>query len=173
MKKIIFLAGLPGVGKTTIINYLKDKFKVKIVNEIINDNLNDNRTKYFLENDEMKYRLYDNGLIVIDRGFLSTISYEQTKSIIDLNYDCYEAVRWFKKHKKTYSDSNVLVLYLKRVSENYYLPYKDELDPYGSINNQKLLESITLFNLKKYSSNYKIIDYSYENMMEIINEIIS
>lgn len=173
MKKIIFLEGLPGVGKTTIINYLKDNYKIKTVDEIINDNSYDNRTKYFLENDEMKFRLYDNDLIVIDRGFLSTISYEQTKSIIDSNYNCNEAVKWFEKYKKIYNDTNILVLYLKRIKEDYYLPYKDELDPYGSINNQKLLESITLFNLKKFSSNYKIISYSYENMMEVINEIIN
>lgn len=173
MKKIIFLEGLPGVGKTTIINYLKDKYKINIVEEIINNNSNDNRTKYFLENDEMKYRLYDNGLIVIDRGFFSTISYEQAKSVINLNYDCSEAVRWFENYKNIYNDSNVLVLYLKRKNENYYLPYKDEYDPYGSVNNQKLLESITLFNIRKYSNSYKIIEYSYENIMEVINEIIN
>lgn len=67
----------------------------------------------------MKYHLYDSGLIVIDCGFFSTISYEQTKSIINLKYDCNEAARWFENYINIYNESNVLVLYLKRKNEDF------------------------------------------------------
>lgn len=173
MKKIVFLEGLPGVGKTTIINYLKNNSNVNVVDEIINNKYDDNRTNYFLKNDDLKYSLYDDGLIVIDRGFLSTISYEQTKSIINDDYDCSVALNWFNEYKKIYGNNNVFVIYLKRTTYKLYLPYNDENDPYGSIDNQELLEAVTLYNLKKYSKNYKIVNYSFENMMEVVNEIIS
>ena len=57
MKKIVFLEGLPGVGKTTIINYLKDNYKVNVVDEIINTTACNNRTEFFLKNDDLKYGL--------------------------------------------------------------------------------------------------------------------
>lgn len=173
MKNIVFLEGLPGVGKTTIANYLKNNYKINVVDEIINTVANNNRTKFFLKNDELKYEFYDEGLIVIDRGFFSTISYEQTKSIINDNYDCKEAVDWFNKYKKIYNEDNVFVIYLKRSSDELWLPYNDDTDPYGSIENQKLLEAITLFNIQKYSKNYKVLNYKYENMIEVVNEIIN
>lgn len=172
MKKIIFIEGLPGVGKTTILNNLK-KHGVNVVEEVINKQEMTDRTKYYLKNDELKINLYDEGLIVIDRGLLSTLSYEQTKSIINENYDDSTALDWFNAYKNIYDKENVFVLYLKREKENYYLPYKDVKDPYGTIENQKLLESISLFNLIKYSKNHKIINYSYDKMSEVINEIIS
>ncbi len=173
MKKIVFLEGLPGVGKTTIINYLKDNYKVNVVDEIINTTACNNRTEFFLKNDDLKYGLYDDGLIIIDRGFISTISYEQTKSIINKNYNCEAAIKWFNNKKEIYAKDNIFVIYLKRTNDKLYLPYNDAKDPYGTITNQKLLEEISLYNLKKYSRNYKIINYSFENMMEVINEIIN
>ena len=173
MKKILFLEGLPGVGKTTLINNLRKLKEVNVVDEVINQNNKDNRTNYYLKNDELKLNLYNKGLIVIDRGFISTLSYEQSKSIINDNYDDTTTLKWFKKFKDIYNKENVYVLYLKRENEDYYLPYKDNKDPYGSVDNQKLLEEITLFNIKKYTKNNKIINYNFDKMTEVINEIIS
>ena len=173
MKKILFLEGLPGVGKTTLINNLRKLKEVNVVDEVINQNNEDNRTNYYLKNDELKLNLYNKGLIVIDRGFISTLSYEQSKSIINDNYDDTTTLKWFKKFKDIYNKENVYVLYLKRENEDYYLPYKDNKDPYGSVDNQKLLEEITLFNIKKYTKNNKIINYNFDKMTEVINEIIS
>ena len=173
MKKIIFIEGLPGVGKTTIINNLRNMSNVNVVDEVINSENDDNRTKYYLKNDDLKINLYKEGLIVIDRGFLSTLSYEQSKKIINDDYDDSIALKWFNKYKNLYNKKNVFVIYLKREIDNYYLPYEDEKDPYGSIENQKLLESISIYNLKKYSRNKKIISYSFDKMMEVIHEIIS
>jgi len=173
MKKIIFLEGLPGVGKTTIINTLKKISDINVVDEVINLEKENNRTKYYLKNDELKINAYKQGLIVIDRGFLSTLSYEQSKKIINVDYDDSTTLKWFEKYKYIYNKNNVYVIYLKRPNENYYLPYEDETDPYGSIENQRLLESVTIYNLKKYSKNKIIIEYNFDKMQEVINEIIS
>lgn len=173
MEKIIFLEGLPGVGKTTLINNLREIENVNVVDEVINSNKVNNRTKYYLKNDELKINKYKQGLIVIDRGLLSTLSYEQTKKIINDDYDNTIALKWFKKHEDFYKQDNVLVIYLKRKEDKYFLRYEDESDPYGTIENQKLLESVTMFNLKKYAKNKKIIEYSFDRMAEVINEIIS
>ena len=173
MKKIIFLEGLPGVGKTTIINNIRKIENVNVVDEVINSQNEDNRTNYYLKNDELKFNLYADGLIVFDRGFLSTISYEQTKKIINNDYDESIALKWFENYKSIYKENNVIVIYLKRSNDNYYLPYKDDKDPYGSIENQKLLETISLYNLKKYAKKYKVLEYSFDKMEEVINEIIS
>lgn len=173
MKKIVFLEGLPGVGKTTIINNLKKINNVNVVDEVINPQHEENRTKYYLKNDDLKINLYNEGLIVIDRGYLSTISYEQAKKIINNKYDNSMALKWFEERKDLYYKKNVYVMYLKRPNEDYHLPYEDKNDPYGSIENQKLLESVTIFNLKKYSKNQKIIEYSFDKMQEVINEIIN
>ena len=45
MKKIIFLEGLPGIGKTTLINEIRNLNipNVYVVDEIINENLCKNR----------------------------------------------------------------------------------------------------------------------------------
>lgn len=173
MNKIIFIEGLPGVGKTTIINNLRNIKDVNVVDEVINTQSEDNRTKYYLKNDELKFNLYKEGLIVFDRGFLSTISYEQTKKIINNDYDESIALDWFENYKGVYKKNNVTVIYLKRPNDNYYLPYEDDKDPYGSIENQKLLETISMYNLKKYTKNYKVLEYSFDKMAEVINEIIS
>lgn len=173
MNKIIFIEGLPGVGKTTIINNLRKIKGVNVVDEVINTQSKDNRTEYYLKNDELKFNLYKDGLIVFDRGFLSTISYEQTKKIINSDYDESIALKWFENYKSVYKKNNVIVIYLKRSNDNYYLPYENDNDPYGSIENQKLLEAISIHNLKKYAKKYKVLEYSFDKMAEFINGIIS
>lgn len=173
MEKIIFLEGLPGVGKTTLINNLREIENVNVVDEVINSDKVNNRTKYYLKNDELKINKYKQGLTVIDRGLLSTLSYEQTKKIINDDYDNTIALKWFKNYEDFYKQDNVLVIYLKRKEDKYFLRYEDESDPYGSIENQRLLESVTMFNLQKYTKHKKIIEYSIDKMAEVINEIIS
>lgn len=170
-KRIIFIEGLPGVGKTTMINSIRNIENVNVVDEVINSQLEENRTKYFLKNDEIKINLYKEGLIVIDGGFLNTISYEQAKKIINPNYDNSLALKWFDNRKNIYKKSNIFVLYLKRSDNDYFLLYDDN-NPFGTVENQKLLETISIYNLKKYAKNYKIIDYDYNEMEKIISKFI-
>ena len=175
MKKIIFLEGLPNVGKTTIIQNIK-KLGLKniyTVDEVINNDTKQERTEYYLKNDELKLDCYDDGIIVIDRGMISTISYEQAKHIINPTYNCDKANIWFNDIKKLYDKDYVKVLYLKRSNGSIFLPYEDNNDPYGSVENQKLLESISLFNIKKYVKNYEIKEYDYYSIGDVIYEIVN
>ena len=77
-KKIVFLEGLPGVGKTTLINKIKKSniSNIHAVDEIIVDlkektPVNQN---IFIINDNKKINLYKSGTIVIDIGPISTLS---------------------------------------------------------------------------------------------------
>lgn len=175
MKKIIFLEGLPNVGKTTIINHIRKLSlpNIYVVDEIINKDISQNRTNFYLLNDELKINKYNSGTIIVDRGIISTISYEQTKKIINTNYNDEKTIKWFNSVKAFYNDNNVKVIYLKRLKENYVLPYDDVTDPYGSTNNQKLLEAISLYNLKKYVKNYEIKEYEFSKLEEVVYEIIN
>ena len=88
MKKIIFLEGLPGVGKTTLLNKIKNKNldNVYFVDEIINPKIIKKgilTEEEFILNEEQKLNLYNDGTIIIDRGPISSISYRQTKKIIN------------------------------------------------------------------------------------------
>ena len=107
MKKIIFLEGLPGVGKTTIANNIKkiDRPGIHVVDEIIKEdiinNVSDDEKDYMI-NDEMKITKYEDGIIVIDRGPISTLSYNQARNIIDENFDSKPVIEWFKSVEYIY-----------------------------------------------------------------------
>lgn len=174
MKKITFLEGLPGVGKSTLTNILKER-GISVSEEIekkeIYDNINVNQYLY-MENDEYKINKYTDGNIVIDRGLISTVAYNITRNILNNNHKIDYVIDWFMKNKDIYNEDNVKVIYLKR--SGFKIPYNDKLDPYGSIENQQLLEQVTLALIRVYVKNYKIIYYDYRiDEGSVINEIIS
>lgn len=176
MKKIIFLEGLPGVGKTTIVNNIKkiDDNNIHVVDEIIKEDIinkvSDDENDYMI-NDEMKIKKYNDGIIVIDRGPISTLSYNQTRKIIDATFDSEPVIEWFKSIEYIYKE-NVEVIFLTNKGKKFKITSNNPCDPYGSVENQKLLESITLFNCKKYLDNVIIREYYQDDMEAVINEII-
>lgn len=177
MKKIVFLEGLPGVGKTTILNAIRaKKFEnVFLVDEIINKNILNNISCTeldFIINDELKLTAHNEGIIIIDRGPISTLSYSQAKNIINNNCDLTNVLEFFKKNQK-YLLKNSKVMYLTNKGTNYSITVNNKNSPYGTIENQKLLEEISIFNCKKYCKNFVIREYYKKNMEEIINEIIN
>lgn len=177
MKKIIFLEGLPGVGKTTIANSIKNmgRTDVHVVDEIIKEdiinNVSDDEKDYMI-NDEMKIKKYEDGVIVIDRGPISTLSYNQTRKIIDEKFDANPVIEWFKSVEYIYKE-NVEIIFLTNKCKKFKITSDNKFDPYGGVENQKLLESITLFNCRKYSNNVIVKEYYQDNMEDVINEIIN
>lgn len=177
MKKIIFLEGLPGVGKSTITNYIANlnKDNIHAVNEIIVD-IEDKtpiEQDLFIMNDNLKINKYDEGIIIIDRGPISTLTYNIVRDELVKNFSFKQVIDWFNKIKDIFNQDNVFIYYLTTNGKEYYLPYNNEMDPNGSIENQKRVEEVALYNIKKYSKNYKIIEYNKQNMEDIINEIIN
>ena len=177
MKKIIFLEGLPGVGKSTITNYIAslNKDNIHTVNEIIVD-IEDKtpiEQDLFIMNDNLKTSKYNEGIIIIDRGPISTLTYNIVKNELVENFSSKQVVDWFNTIKNIFKQDNVFIYYLTTNGKKYYLPYNNKMDPNGSIENQKRVEEVALYNIKKYSKNYKIKEYNKKNMEDIINEIIN
>jgi len=178
MKKVVILEGLPGVGKTTIVKTI-EKLGLKnvyTVDELIKENIihqiSDDEFDYAI-NDQMKIEKYQEGTIIIDRGPISTLSYNEARAIIDENFDARPIMEWFSKVKWIYEEPTTQILYLTTNQKSYKLSYDNVLDPFGAIINEDLMEAITIFNCKKYCKNVIIKEYHKENMEEIIDEIIN
>ena len=174
MKKIVFLEGLPGVGKTTIITELK-KRGITVLDEIINPRIlvdNANNEEEFLKNEYLKQKELNVDFIVVDRGPISMLSYSQAKAIIDDSYDISKVLEWFKDSRLIFNE-NVYIYYLTTKGKDYSITTKEQHSPYSSIEKQKLLESISIYTCNKYCQNVKIIEYHKKNMEEVIDEIIS
>ena len=176
MKRIIFIEGLPGVGKTYLINEIR-KLNLKdvyVVDEIINDDINDlfnDAEDKFLRNDEMKVNKYNDGTIIIDRGPISTLVYNQVMHIIDEDYDLSFVEEWFKQFLDVYNSDNTCTYYLNNPSV-YNPSLDDENNPFGSEKNLMLTHDMTLLDLKKYAKNYKVFNYDKKNMKELIEELL-
>lgn len=177
MKKIVFVEGLPSVGKTYLVNEIRKKAlqNVYVVDEIINPEIknpfSDSEDK-FLKNDEMKLNKYNDGIIIIDRGPISTLVYNQVLHLIDDKYDTSYVEKWFKQFVNIYKDDNTYNYYLN--NPGIYNPsINDDKNPFGSVENLKLTHEITIFNLNKYARNYKVFDYNKKNLEELLNEIIN
>lgn len=176
MKRIIFIEGLPDVGKTYLVNEIR-KLNLKdvyTVDEIINENIDNVFTSpenEFLLNDEMKVNKYDHGTIIIDRGPISTLVYNQVLHRIDNNYDISNIEKWFNKFLDIYNSDNTYTYYLNNPSV-YKPSIDDKHNPFGSIENLKLTHELTLFDLDKYAKNYKVFNYDKKNIKELLHEII-
>ena len=177
MKKIIFIEGLPTVGKTYLVNEIRKRNlrNVYVVDEIINPDIKnafiDSEDK-FLKNDEMKVNKYDDGIIIIDRGPISTLVYNQVLNLIDNKYDTSYVEKWFEQFLNIYKSDNTYNYYLNNPG-TYNPSLYDDKNPFGSIENLKLTHAITIFNLNKYAKNYRVCDYDKTNLEELLNEIIN
>ena len=116
MKKIIFLEGLPGVGKSTIINYIAslNKDNIHTVDEIIIniENKTPIEQDLFIMNDNLKINKYAEGTIVIDRGPISTLTYNIVKSELVKDFSSKQVTDWFNTIKDLFYQENVFIYYL-------------------------------------------------------------
>ena len=171
--KIVILEGLPMVGKTTIINYIKSLSlkNVHVVNELI-INTEELNQDTFMNNDIKKINKYKSGLVIIDRGLISTLSYNEMLEKLNGNIDLERVYDWFNKYGiPFYNRNDVYTYYL--YSNEKFLRENDINAPNGSIDNQLELELLTINNIKKYCYNYELREYKKSEMEEFVNEIIN
>ena len=177
-KRIVFLEGLPGVGKTTLTKFIRENFKnIQIVDELLTpESENSEASEFvFMHNDDLKVNKAASGMLLIDRGPISTLSYNQTRHITDCDFqfNLQDVEKWFSNYIDMYKQANVFVFYLTNNQSNYYIPFDKPGDPYGSITNQRLLETITLFNCKKYAKNLIVKEYHKNGIEGLANEVIN
>lgn len=83
-KTLIVCEGLPGAGKTSVLQALQKRYdwytNIDIVPELVVpfDPLNENNLALVLSNDELKYYLYHNAPhhVIMDRGYPSTLNWD-------------------------------------------------------------------------------------------------
>ena len=173
MLKIIILEGLPLIGKTTIINYIKSlkNRNIHCVDELIIQTKELDQES-FMKNDMAKINKYNDGLVFIDKGLISTLSYNQMIDYLGGNKDVKIVTDWFKKEGVPfYKRDDVYTIYLTNNKKK--LRHHNRNIPHGSIKNQLMMEEITIKNIKKYCKNYEIRNYKYDEMEIFVNEIIN
>lgn len=173
--KIVFLEGLPGVGKTTILQRLREKYpNINTVDELIFNKLFTNSVitqEDFMKNDDIKCIKAQSLNSVVDRGPISTLSYNQVRHIVDENFkfNILLVKKWFNQWLNLINNS--IIYYFTNDQNTFSITSQNKNDPYGSIINQKILEYVSLYNCKKYCKNVIIKKYYKNNLEEIVDEI--
>jgi hypothetical protein len=124
MIKIIFFEGLPGSGKTTMTKHLEDKYPFCIrIGEVI-DSLGKEiplekhfgkNSNFFVKSDINKLKISKNSknkIILIDRGFLSTLSHGFTRKIENKEKDFDFILKQFDK-KLDFKNMELYYIFLK------------------------------------------------------------
>ena len=171
--KIVIFEGLPMIGKSTLINYIKSLSieNIYCVDELIIPT-EELKQDTFMKNDLEKFNKYKDGLIFIDKAMINTLSYNEMLEYLNGNKDLNRVFEWFEKYAVPfYKKDNVYTIYLKNKKKR--LRERNSNTPHGSIANQNKIEEITINNIKKYCKNYEIIDYKQEEMVGFVHEIIN
>ncbi len=96
--KLIVLEGLPGSGKTSHLKYLSRRSD-KVIHEIQLKVPKKASEEFFLQNDLEKYRkVPQKGLIIMDRNYVSTLSYNFSK-LLDLDFTFFKVLGWYLSSK--------------------------------------------------------------------------
>lgn len=119
MKKVVFVEGLPSVGKTYLVNEIRkmNLQNVYVVDEIINPDIKntflDSEDK-FLKSDEMKLNEYNDGIVVIDNSANKIKKYLDAETIKKMNLESQ------KKLKNNYNlEKNFDIFFRKVLGNNY------------------------------------------------------
>jgi len=101
MKRIFFIEGLPGAGKTSLLSALSTKYQV--ISEVLDrDHLSEKHNKteqdFFMLNDERKLSegQQATGTCFIDRSPLSTVFFNIAKFSLDIDHPISAVLSWYE-----------------------------------------------------------------------------
>ncbi|NMB66720.1 hypothetical protein GYA25_01520 [Candidatus Woesearchaeota archaeon] len=187
---IIIFEGLPGSGKTSITKYLSKKYPFCIrIGEVIDKEGKEipiekhygKEWSYFTRSDLNKLNLwkkrYTEKIVLLDRGFLSTLSHGFAREVVHKNSPFHKILKEFEK-KIDPKLEGVYFIYLEQSSKNSLKrslhPPKDIWGKIPELNATKLFyETFFLFRRNVFRINCEKLDLKkcLRNVEKIVLEI--
>lgn len=181
-KRIYFLEGLPGSGKTIILEKLKKKGS-KIIREVIDsEELSKRHNKpdqtFFFRNDEKKLKMAEKmgGTVIIDRSPLSTLLFNLAKFSVDQNFNPTRAFKWYAdKFGRKFRNNSVYHFFFIDITPGLSMKRRsmreNKKDPWVNLKSLKFIRNFYLVFGENYIKNFKVING--DNDLEVILRQIS
>jgi len=181
MSKIFFLEGLPGTGKSTIIEGLSKKYHT--ISEVMNKEMlakkhNTPDQEFFLINDEQKLTISKNypGVTIIDRSPLSTVYFNIAKFLLDVNHPILNVILWFQDKILPVlfgENSRYVVLYIDidpKESLSRKNAEENVCDPWRNLRTLEMIRTFYLMLHDRFPNQVILIDGTMDRL-ELINKI--
>jgi len=169
MKRIFFVEGIPGAGKTSLLSALS--FKYQVIPEVLdNDQLlvkhNKSEQGFFLLNDERKLRMGEQAISTcfIDRSPFSTVFFNVAKFSLDIDHPISAVLSWYEKRVRPIifnPASSFRLIYLDiDPKESLARKRSEEIqdDPWRDLQSLYQIRSLYLSLSKKYSNQVCFVD---------------
>lgn len=176
-KEIYFLEGLPGSGKSMLLEELKRKGS-KIIREVIDSKeLSENHNKpdqaFFFRNDERKLEMAEkmSSTVIIDRSPLSTLLFNLAKFSIDKNLNPAQALEWYAdKFDGKFRNNSVYHFFFIDITPEISMKRRgaraNKKDPWNNLKSLKFIRDFYLVFGENYIKNFEVING--DNDLEII-----
>ena len=179
MSKAVVFEGLPGCGKTSLVNLLAPKLNATKIPEILDQGelwrgaRETEDQDFFWLNDVSKMRLAKSsmGIALVDRGYASTLAYNYARTAID-NTDVYRKI--LDKYYKDIVKSNLtadLYVYIDIPVEHAFARKDREIERGNPWKDPAYLKEISAFYemfFAEIEGNTPIARYSYTLPLEQI-----
>jgi len=177
--RIFFLEGLPGSGKTSIIQHLKTSYHV--VEEVLNKSQlarchNKRHQDFFFANDERKIAKAKqaSGVVLIDRSPLSTLYFNLAKFVFNFNYNPGDVLNWFACQIKPEFESGDFRFIFLDISPGLALKRKSRKetknDPWANRQALEMIRNMYLSFMHLHKDLTAVVDGG-QNFSEVLSDV--